>query len=69
MLPIFETVTTYGKVKASAMDIRIIVARYFPRTTCLSVTAFVSSISMVPVFFSSAMSLIVKAGMKKKSVQ
>ena len=67
--PSLEIVITHGRVKSSAMIIKISVARYLPRITCLSDTAFVSSISIVPVFFSSAINRIVKAGMKKNKVQ
>ena len=41
----------------------------FPRTTSQSVTDLVKRSSIVPDLFSSAIILIVKAGMKKKSVQ
>src|SRR5690606_970500 len=58
-----------GSVKSRAMQIRMRVERNFPATTARSVTARVSSSSMVPVFRSSASRRILSAGIKKKSVQ
>jgi hypothetical protein len=62
------TVSAYGNVNISATRSNPSAAKYFPRRISMSVIGMVKSSSIVPLRFSSLMSLMVIAGMKKMNM-